>query len=213
MIRLIASDLDGTLLNEEGMLSEKTAECIRNAQQAGILWVAATGRSLKTASELMRTAGVSPEYLLLNGAEFRKSDGTLIFQKSIEESCAQEIIQMLMEKKLDFEINTSVGEFLKKRQDITVTSSATWNIEITDRQANKGAMLEQIAEYYGWSKEEVLVFGDGNNDISMFEKFPHSRAVKNAVESLKKNAEKVIESNRDDAVAQEVCRLLQHLSL
>ncbi len=165
---------------------------------------------------------------------------------------------MLMEKKLDFEINTSVGdfstdcefcdtarpmpavekifdaqikiqkififpeeqnklknikEFLKKRQDITVTSSATWNIEITDRQANKGAMLEQIAEYYGWSKEEVLVFGDGNNDISMFEKFPHSRAVKNAVESLKKNAEKVIESNRDDAVAQEVCRLLQHLSL
>ena len=237
MIRLIASDLDGTLLNEEGMLSEKTAECIRNAQQAGILWVAATGRSLKTASELMRTAG-----------EFRKSDGTLIFQKSIEESCAQEIIQMLMEKKLDFEINTSVGdfstdcefcdtarpmpavekifdaqikiqkififseeqnklknikEFLKKRQDITVTSSATWNIEITDRQANKGAMLEQIAEYYGWSKEEVLVFGDG----------PHSRAVKNAEESLKKNAEKVIESNRDDAVAQEVCRLLQHLSL
>ena len=231
MIRLIASDLDGTLLNEEGMLSEKTAECIRNAQQAGILWVAATGRSLKTASELMRTAGVSPEYLLLNGAEFRKSDGTLIFQKSIEESCAQEIIQMLMEKKLDFEIDAqikiqkififpeeqnklkNIKEFLKKRQDITVTSSATWNIEITDRQANKGAMLEQIAEYYGWSKEEVLVFGDGNNDISMFEKFPHSRAVKNAVESLKKNAEKVIESNRDDAVAQEVCRLLQHLSL
>ena len=78
MIRLIASDLDGTLLNEEGMLSEKTAECIRTAQQAGILWVAATGRSLKTASELMRTAGVSQEYLLLNGAEFRKSDGTLI---------------------------------------------------------------------------------------------------------------------------------------
>lgn len=43
MIRLIASDLDGTLLNEESMLSEKTAKCIRTAQQAGILWVAATG--------------------------------------------------------------------------------------------------------------------------------------------------------------------------
>ena len=99
-IRLIASDLDGTLLNEESMLSEKTAECIRTAQQAGILWVAATGRSLKTASELMRTAGVSPEYLLLNGAEFRKSDGTLIFQKSIEESCAQELYRCSMERSL-----------------------------------------------------------------------------------------------------------------
>lgn len=57
MIRLIASDLDGTLLNEESMLSEKTAECIRTAQQAGILWVAATGRSLKTASELIENSG------------------------------------------------------------------------------------------------------------------------------------------------------------
>ena len=237
MIRLIASDLDGTLLNEESMLSEKTAKRIRTAQQAGILWVAATGRSLKTASELMRIAGVSPEYLLLNGAEFRKSDGTLIFQKSIEESCAQEIIQMLMEKKFDFEMPAvekifdaqikiqkififseeqdklkNIKEFLKKRHDITITSSAAWNIEITDRQVNKGTMLEQVAEYYGYSKEEVLVFGDGKNDILMFEKFPHSRAMGNAVESLKKIAEKVIESNKDDAVAQEVCRLLQHPS-
>ena len=164
---------------------------------------------------------------------------------------------MLMEKKFDFEINTSSGdfstdcefcdtarpmpsekeifdgqikiqkififseeqdklknikEFLKKRHDITITSSAAWNIEITDRQVNKGTMLEQVAEYYGYSKEEVLVFGDGKNDILMFEKFPHSRAMGNAVESLKKIAEKVIESNRDDAVAQEVCRLLQHPS-
>lgn len=204
MIRLIASDLDGTLLNEEGMLSEKTAECIRNAQQAGILWVAATGRSLKTASELMRTAGVSPEYLLLNGAEFRKSDGTLIFQKSIEESCAQEIIQMLMEKKLDFEINTSVGdfstdcefcdtarpmpavekifgarikiqkififseeqnklknikEFLKKRQDITVTSSATWNIEITDRRRIRELCWNRLQSITGGVKKRYWYLG------------------------------------------------------
>ena len=100
----------------------------------------------------------------------------------------------------------NIKEFLKKRHDITITSS-------TDRQVNKGTMLEQVAEYYGYSKEEVLVFGDGKNDILMFEKFPHSRAMGNAVESLKKIAEKVIESNKDDAVAQEVCRLLQHLSL
>ena len=52
MIRLIASDLDGTLLNEEGMLSEKTAECIRTAQQAGILWVAATGISQPITAKL-----------------------------------------------------------------------------------------------------------------------------------------------------------------
>ena len=210
MIRLIASDLDGTLLNEEGMLSEKTAECIRNAQQAGILWVAATGRSLKTASELMRTAGVSPEYLLLNGAEFRKSDGTLIFQKSIEESCAQEIIQMLMEKKLDFEINTSVGDFSTDCEFCDTARPMPAVEKIFDAQI-------KIQKIFIFSEEQnklknIKEFLKKRQDITMFEKFPHSRAVKNAVESLKKNAEKVIESNRDDAVAQEVCRLLQHPS-
>ena len=84
----------------------------------------------------------------------------------------------------------NIKEFLKKRQDITITSSAAWNIEITDRQVNKGTMLEQIAEYYGYSKEEVLVFGDGKNDILMFEKFPHSRAMGKCSRKLGKKSQR-----------------------
>lgn len=256
MIKLIASDLDGTLLNEKGTLSDKTIEMINASQQAGIRWIVSTGRTLRTASDIMKLAGVSCEYLLLNGAEFRKSNGELIFQTSIKKQQAVKLIQHLQRMEIDFEINTSIGDFstdcgfcntarpmltekellkpeieiqkifvfeknrkclkeikkdLQELAGITITSSADWNIEITDCQSTKGSMLETIADHYGLSKDEILVFGDGENDLSMFSRFPHSRAMGNAVKSLKEIAEKVIETNIENGVAQEVCRVLRKI--
>lgn len=249
MIKLIASDLDGTLLNEKSVIAKETVDGIRKSQQEGVQWVAATGRTLKTVDILMKQAGVHCDYLLLNGAEFRKQDGTLIFQVSMEEQCVRKIIHQLFLREVDFEINTSAGdfstdcelcdtadpmpsedelfrekikiqkififsedreklgevkEFLKKIEEISVMSSAGWNIEVTDKQANKGNMLERAADYYGFGKEEVLVFGDGENDLPMFEKFPHSRAMGNATSELKKIAEKVIGTNVENGVAGEI---------
>ena len=57
MIKLAASDLDGTLLNEKSFISKETIEIIKSSKKAGIRWVAATGRSYKTASRLLEEAG------------------------------------------------------------------------------------------------------------------------------------------------------------
>ena len=48
-VRLIASDLDGTLLGADGQLSARTQRALAAARQAGIVVVAATGRSHRTA--------------------------------------------------------------------------------------------------------------------------------------------------------------------
>ena len=42
MIKVIASDMDGTLLNNEHMLSDRTIAAIKTAQQAGIRFMIAT---------------------------------------------------------------------------------------------------------------------------------------------------------------------------
>ena len=77
-------------------------------------------------------------------------------------------------------------------------------MEITGKDADKGNMLKTAIEYYGIDKDELLVFGDGENDRVMFESFPHSRAMGNASDELKKIAEKVIETNKNSGVAKEV---------
>ena len=52
--RIIASDMDGTLLNDDKTISERNINSIRKAEQAGILFVPATGRPFEG---LMNYAG------------------------------------------------------------------------------------------------------------------------------------------------------------
>ena len=49
--------------------------------------------------------------------------------------------------------------------------------------------------------EKVVVFGDGANDIPMFEIADESYAMANAIEELKEKATAVIDSNENDGVA------------
>ena len=72
-IRLIISDLDGTLLNENHKLSLKTIEVLKQAQQRRIGVVLATGRSLKDLSVFGEQLDLSKYplsgYITLNGLE------------------------------------------------------------------------------------------------------------------------------------------------
>lgn len=49
--------------------------------------------------------------------------------------------------------------------------------------------------------EKLIFFGDGKNDIDMFEVADESYAVQNAHEDLKKYATAIISSNDEDGVA------------
>lgn len=253
-VRLLVSDLDGTLLNEKSELSEETAEAVRKAQNAGMRFAAATGRSWSTAHEIFQKAGITVDCILLNGAEFRNSAGDVIFQEAIEEGAAGEVMETLLQKRLDIEVVTDRGEFstntrvcqkasefsefarikelkpkilkifafsenfsdveeyrneLHSCSGLAVTSSAGWNIEITSSMAQKGIMLERMIAYYHISREETVVFGDGYNDETLFRRFPHSCAMKNAVPLICQLAEKVIDSNKNHGVAKEIDKIIR----
>lgn len=72
-------------------------------------------------------------------------------------------------------------------------------LEIMPKAASKANAIQQLKDLLGCRK--VVVFGDGSNDIDMFELADEAYAVSNAVEELKQIATKVIGSNNEDAVA------------
>ena len=53
---------------------------------------------------------------------------------------------------------------------------------------SKGEAMEWLQNYFGVSKENTYAFGDGINDLSMFEHADHKIAMGNAVSSLKNQA-------------------------
>ncbi len=67
-VRLVATDLDGTLLTADGTVSERTRRAVRGAREAGIHVIPATGRPPKSVWDLASTAGLGPVGVCANGA-------------------------------------------------------------------------------------------------------------------------------------------------
>lgn len=72
-------------------------------------------------------------------------------------------------------------------------------LEICPQNCTKAKTIKKLKERYGFQR--IVVFGDGLNDIPMFQIADESYAVANALEELKKIATGVIDCNENDAVA------------
>lgn len=110
-IKLLISDLDGTLLGADSRITHQTADTLNRAHRAGIRLLVATGRAWGTAAPLLRQAGVECDFVLLNGAEYRTAQGILQCALSLSPSNARDAVTILQQHRLDFEINTDQGDF------------------------------------------------------------------------------------------------------
>lgn len=74
-------------------------------------------------------------------------------------------------------------------------------IDISPAGWSKGTAVHYIARELGLSLDEVAVFGDSENDLSMIEAVPNSVAVSNASDEIARAARWHIGASADDAVA------------
>ncbi|MDQ3747716.1 MAG: Cof-type HAD-IIB family hydrolase [Acidobacteriota bacterium] len=74
MIKLLALDLDGTLLNSRGEIPEKNLEAIQQAEQIGVLVTIATGRRFRDALPVARQINLNAPLICHNGALLKYAD-------------------------------------------------------------------------------------------------------------------------------------------
>ncbi|SFD37415.1 hypothetical protein SAMN05428981_101111 [Bacillus sp. OV194] len=77
-IKLIALDMDGTLLNEQLEISEGNRQAIREAQAKGVHVVLSTGRSLLTCRDYAKSLELNSYLVTVNGSEVWDSKGSLV---------------------------------------------------------------------------------------------------------------------------------------
>lgn len=102
---------------------------------------------------------------------------------------------------------------LLKMPELDISSSYDDNIEITSHQSNKGLLLEKVIKEKGYHKDEVAVFGDGDNDSYMLERFLYSFAPFNAGQESKKAATYQLKTNFDEGAVYEGLCLLKEKKL
>jgi Cof subfamily protein (haloacid dehalogenase superfamily) len=78
MYQVIATDLDGTLLNSEHQLDAYTVDTVQKLAARGLAFVLATGRHAVDVAGIRDVLGIRPYLISSNGARVHAPDGTVI---------------------------------------------------------------------------------------------------------------------------------------
>ena len=263
-IKMICSDLDETLLNDQSVLSEKTAAVLQKAMAENIFFVPVTGRHF---------FGIPQCVLSLPGLRFAvSSNGAQIwdlakrkklFSAYFEKQSLEFLMDLANQAESPFEIyqrdtmlmNTNFYEKLKRNpgsrayllnifgdkasvpdvkahiekdpycvhkfliRDLSpakyyelhekvnnsglaeAATSIEGIMEISPVGINKGSALIYLCDLLNILPEQTVAFGDGVNDIPMFQTAGISVAVRNAPESVKEAADYITGSYIDGGPA------------
>ncbi len=120
---------------------------------------------------------------------------------------ASKILLIDRQKKIETIYQEVKDEVISAHPHINVFRSVPTLIEITPEGSTKGQGLEMVFNLKGWDLNELIAFGDGENDISMFEVAGKAIAMDNAFDTVKACSDEICLSNKEDGVA----KYLEHL--
>lgn len=253
MIRLIATDLDGTLLNNEHKISDYNKKVISAVNKKGIKVILSTGRPTSAATKFLDDLNIETDMISFNGAMITDRKGDILYENNLESEIGKELIEIAKKYKiyhqgflgerwnlsdsrskwLDFYIsiakinNYSVGfdnikdfsfskfmfigeneilkeiakELDKKLKDkVYYAFSRPVYLEVHSPKVSKAKALSFLLNKYNIKKENVMAFGDNNNDIEMLETAEISVAVDNAENAVKEKAKYITKSNIENGV-------------
>ena len=91
---------------------------------------------------------------------------------------------------------------------LNIYSSSPKYIEISKKGIDKGHAVRTLCTAYGYAPSQVMAIGDYYNDIGMFREAGYSVAMENAPDAVKKHANHITSSNRENGLAKAIEAIL-----
>ncbi|EDP67478.1 hypothetical protein CAT7_00590 [Carnobacterium sp. AT7] len=260
MIKLIAIDMDGTLLNEHHLVTDKVKKAIKEASNAGIKIVLCTGRPVHAVYDYFEELDLpkdEEDYVIsLNGTVVQKTTNwEIVYSHQLDHSQLKKAEQLIEPFEMNFtyfdekayyytgkktemlqfdadllgmdavhlpleelpeELTIFKAMYVAEETELDHLAasmpafisenfypirSLSYVLELLPQGANKGEALTGLATKLGFSMDEVMAIGDGENDLDMMKVAGTSVAMGNAVDSIKLTAKYVSKSNQEDGVA------------
>lgn len=89
------------------------------------------------------------------------------------------------------------------------TRSSPYAVDIVSKGNSKLEGIKCVGEHYQFCLDEVVVFGDSNNDLEMLAEIPYSVAMKNGTRKARQTAFYVTDTNNRDGIF----KALEHFGL
>lgn len=106
-------------------------------------------------------------------------------------------IQIMQEEE---EIESLYHHLSDRFVDFNIFRTAPRQLEVLPKGVSKGETLQKLMALNSWSKEEVIAFGDGENDVSLFEVVTNSYAMGQAKDYVKHKARFVTKPNYEEGI-------------
>src|SRR5690606_11049777 len=92
--QMIVTDLDGTLLDSRGQVTPAVAEAVRQAVEAGIEFVIASGRNRPAVEPVLQELGVRTPHIGTGGAYIAHPDGQILYYQPVPAVYIPEIVAL-----------------------------------------------------------------------------------------------------------------------
>ena len=267
VIRLIATDLDDTLLNASSELAPRTQAALSAAMAVGCGVAISSGRMLEATLPFARRIGVNAPMLIYNGAMlYDHIAGETLYATRVPYEIALGVVRLVEKAGSYIQLYPGEGYYCSEVLDRTRAYAKQIGVEVTPvhmpmsrwleahpgdmqkllviddtperadalqralREAfphgasfqkskphyieimpegvNKGASLERMADLLGLKAEEIMAFGDGQNDVPMLEFAGTGYAMANTCAQARACTPNIAPPNTEDGVAQVIERYL-----
>ena len=144
MIRLVAIDLDGTLIARDGRGAQEAREAFASLGRSGVELAIATGRMVQSATQVLAETGVEKGYIIaLNGAELWAfpTGPAPLWQRSIAASAARRAVAICLG--MGAEVQGYVGGELRILRRTERTEAYARRTRVEARLVDEEGMAEE----------------------------------------------------------------------
>jgi Cof subfamily protein (haloacid dehalogenase superfamily) len=112
-IRLVIADIDGTLVTKQKLLTPRSVQAVERLNEAGILFGVTTGRPPYGARMLVESLPGLKFIAGFNGGIVVRRDFSLFKQNLLPAAAAQQVVQLILEHKMDVWLYTDKDWFVR----------------------------------------------------------------------------------------------------
>lgn len=251
-VKVIALDLDGTLLNSEHKISDYNKNIIAKLKSRGIQVILCTGRPYNAMKDYRRELNLTDDVICFNGANIIDVDNNLIFDASLDTPTSLELVKVgkahnmyfhgFMGDKWLVPNESEISKVYAERTGLTPTLGDLENkedlrfikmmyigenedlkkiyseldkklgssvykafsnpnfLEVLNGQCSKAKALDFFLKKQDLTSENLLVMGDGYNDLEMLKYAKYGIVMENTPIELKSQFNRVALHHDSDGV-------------